>query len=107
TGVPYPGSGSASLDFSVSDGQSYPDDALVVNGNTVASAGSVFNGDTGPNYTGNVGGVTGSLWDVKSFDITSLLSAGSNTLQLTSGTNSDCLSLVTVAANVPAAAPAP
>jgi len=101
TGVPYSG-GSASLDFVVSDGQSFQDGALVVNGTTIAPAGSVFDGDTGPNYSGNDAGVTGSLWDVESFDITSLLSEGSNNLNVTSDANADCLSLVVAAANVPA-----
>ena len=73
TGVPYSG-GSASLDFVVGDGQNFADGALVVNGTTIAPAGSVFDGDTGPNYSGNDAGVTGSLWDVKSFDISSVLS---------------------------------
>jgi hypothetical protein len=105
SGVPYPGSGTASLDLVVSDGQSYPDAALVVNTQTVAAAGPIFQGDAGPNYTGNPSGVTGSLWDVKSFDITSLLTSGSNNLQLTSATSGDALSLIVAIANVPAAAP--
>jgi hypothetical protein len=106
SGVQYSsGSGSASLDLVVSDGQSYPDGALVVNGNTVAAAGPIFQGATGPNYSGNPSGVTGSLWDVKSFDITSLLTSGSNNLHLTSATNVDALSLVVAIANVPASAP--
>jgi hypothetical protein len=105
SGVPYPGSGTASLDLVVSDGQSYPDAALVVNTQTVAAAGPIFQGDSGPNYTGNPSGVTGSLWDVKSFDITSLLTSGSNNLQLTSATSGDALSLVVAIANVPASAP--
>ena len=106
TGVPYSG-GSASLDFVVGDGQNFADGALVVNGTTVAPAGSVFDGDTGPNYSGNDAGVTGSLWDVKSFDISSVLSGGSNNLHVTSDASSDCLSLVVAAANVPASAPVP
>lgn len=104
TGVPYSG-GSASLDFVVADGQSFEDGALVVNGTTIAPAGSVFDGDTGPNYSGNGAGVTGSLWDVKSFDISSVPS--SNNLHVTSDASSDCLSLVVAAANVPASAPVP
>jgi hypothetical protein len=107
TGVPYPGSGSASLDFVVSDGQSFADDALVLNGLTLAPAGSVFDGNSTPAGPfeangGNLAGVTGSLWDVKSFDITSFLSQGSNNLHVTTGLASDCLSLVAMAANVPA-----
>ena len=105
SGVPYPGSGAASLDLVVSDGQSYNDADVVVNGTTVAAAGAIFQGDSGPNYAGNPGGVTGSLWDVKSFNITSLLTSGGNNLHLTSGTAGDALSLVVAIANVPASAP--
>jgi hypothetical protein len=104
TGVQYPGSGSASLDFIVSDGQTADDAALVVNGTTVVPTGPIFSGDSTPH-----GGfdAAGDLWDVKSFDITDLgiLSPGSNDLHLTSGLAGDCLSLVAFAANVPASAP--
>ena len=102
SGVPYPGSGSASLDLVVGDGQSYDDGELDVNGSSIAGPGAVFDGLTGPNYSGNPVGVTGSLWDVKSFDITSLLSAGPNTLHITSPTADDALALVVAIANVPA-----
>jgi hypothetical protein len=46
---------------------------------------------------------------VKSFDITSFLSPGANTLHLTTGLapGGDCLSAVVVAGNVPSAAPIP
>ena len=108
TGVPYPGSGAASLDLVVSDGQTFPDEALVVNETALFPDGSsIFQGapPAGPNDN------NGSLWDVKSFNITSFLQQGSNTLHLTSAepTNetpgTDCLSLVVAAAKVPAAAP--
>ncbi|MFL5958710.1 MAG: hypothetical protein ACJ75G_00380 [Gaiellaceae bacterium] len=104
SGVPYSG-GDASLDLVVGDGQSYDDGELDVNGTPIAGPGAVFNGDTGPNYGGNPSGVTGSLWDVKSFDITSLLSEGSNDLHITSPANADALSLVVAIANVPASGP--
>lgn len=104
TGVPYPGSGAASLDFVVSDGQQATDDALVLNGNTLVSTGGIFEGDTTP-AGGFVPNPPGNLWDVEGFDITSFLSSGSNTLHLTTGLASDCLSLVVAAANVPASAP--
>jgi hypothetical protein len=104
-GVPYPGSGSASLDLIVGDGQSYNDGKVDVNGTTIANAGPVFQGLVGPNYSGNPSGVTGSLWDMNTYDITSLLDPGSNTLNITSPANGDCLSLVVAMANVPAAGP--
>jgi hypothetical protein len=103
--VPYSGSGSASLDLVVGDGQSYPDGEVDVNGMSVADAGAVFQGEVGPNYGGNPEGVTGSLWDMNSFDLTSLLSEGSNDLAITSLAAGDALSLVVAMANVPASGP--
>jgi hypothetical protein len=104
--VSYPGSGSASLDLVVSDGQYvFDDDALVVNETTVAPIGAVFSGDSTPANEDQSGLNGGSLWDVKSFDITSLLSSGSNNVQVTTGVNQDYLSLVVAIANVPASAP--
>jgi hypothetical protein len=93
-GVPYPGSGSASLDLIVGDGQSVYDDGEVkVNGTTIAGPGAVFQGLVGPNPSDN-------LWDMNSYDI-----AYSNSLHITSPINQDCLSLVVAMANVPAAGP--
>jgi hypothetical protein len=107
TNVPYPGSGTATLDLIVSDGQYvFTDDALVVNGTTIEPAGNIFDGTStpaNPGYTTN-----GSLWDVKSFDITSVLPPGApstNSLQLTTGVSQDYLSLVVAIANMPASAP--
>jgi hypothetical protein len=100
--VPYPGSGSASLDLIVGDGQSYADGEVRVNGTPIANAGPVFQGEVGPNYGGNPSGVTGSLWDMKSYDITSLLTQPANDLTITSPANVDALSLVVAIANVPA-----
>jgi hypothetical protein len=102
SGVSYPGSGTAFLDFVVSDGQTAADGALMLNGDPLVPAGNIFQGAStpaGPNDN------AGSLWDVRSFDMTSLLDTGPNTLHLTSAHNSDCLSLVVAAANVPASAP--
>jgi hypothetical protein len=106
TGVPYPGSGSASLDFVVSDGQIFEDDALILNGSVLVPTGAIFQGDSTPGGPGPPPPDTenGNLWDVKSFDMTSFLTAGSNDLHLTTGVASDCLSLVVFAANVPASA---
>jgi hypothetical protein len=111
SGVPYPGGGAAYLDLVVSDGQSFADGELVVNGQTdppLASAGGIFQGDSGPSYSGNPSGITGSLWDVKSqvFDISSYLAdSNNNSIELTSPANIDCLSLVVAAANTPVNAP--
>jgi hypothetical protein len=104
-GVPYPGSGSARLELIVGDGQSYADGEVKVKGTTIAGPGAVFQGEVGPNYSGNPAGVTGSLWDMNSYDITSLLTEGANDLTITSPANVDALSLVVAMANVPAAGP--
>ncbi|HJU37115.1 MAG TPA: hypothetical protein VJ716_06845 [Gaiellaceae bacterium] len=110
SGVEYPGSGPASLDLVVSDGQSFEDPALVLNESTLVPDGSIFQGDSVPPSA------TDGLWDIESFDITSFLSAGSNTLNLTSAdpltepeneAGWDCLSLVVAAANVPVSASGP
>lgn len=96
-------SGSANMQMHVSDGQTFPDDAVTVNSTIIAPAGSVFDGtnaqDAGSNSPGN-----GLLWDIRDFDVTSLLSPGSNTLNLTSGQSSDCLSCVLIAVDLPAGA---
>jgi hypothetical protein len=106
SGVPYSG-GTASLDFIVSDGQTFDDPQLLLNGNELAPGGPIFQGDTTPAGTGGVG--DGSLWDIRSFDITSDLESGSNDLHITTGGvpdgTWDCISLVVAAANVPASAP--
>jgi hypothetical protein len=104
-GVPYPGSGSASLDLIVGDGQSADDGQVDVNGTTIAGPGAVFQGDVGPNYSGNPFGVTGSLWDMNPYVITSLLTPGSNNLHITSPADVDCLSLVVAMADVPTSGP--
>jgi hypothetical protein len=102
-GVPYSG-GDASLDLVVSDGQSFQDEALVLNGETLEPAGAIFQGEPPPPGPFPQGG---SLWDVEPFGITSFLSPGSNNLNLTTGPPfeeqaTDCLSLVVAMANVPA-----
>jgi len=103
TGVPG-SSTDGSLDLVVSDGQSFDDGAVVVNGTTIAAAGGIFQGASTPAGPADA---NGDLWDVESFDLpASLLASSSNTLDLTSPLAGDCLSLVAAAANVPASAPA-
>jgi Protein of unknown function (DUF3344) len=103
TGVEYPGSGDATMDFIVSDGQTAEDYQLLLNGVEFQPAGNLFQGET----LGGDFDADGSLWDVKSFDLTPFLVPGSNTLHLQTGDPPDaefidCLSLVAFAANVPA-----
>ncbi len=93
-------SGSASIDLHVSDGQTFLDDALILNGSTLVPAGPIFQGDSVPGNP-NSSVTNGLLWDIHSFDVTSFLSPGANTLHLTTGVNQDCLSLVLAAVNLP------
>jgi hypothetical protein len=97
-------SGTANITMHVSDGQDFPDDALTLNAATLVPAGAVFQGDTLPGGPFNP---NGNLWDIKTFDITSFLSPGPNTLTLTTGQVNDCLSLVVAAVDLPAGAAPP
>lgn len=96
-------SGSASMELHVSDGQSFEDGALVLNGSTLVAAGDVFQGDSVPNGAAAAEDA-GGLWDIKNYDVTSRLSPGTNTLTLTSDFVDDCLSLIVAAVNLPAGA---
>jgi hypothetical protein len=95
-------SGTASAQFHVSDGQSFPDAAILANASTLVPTGPIFEGDSVPRGAG--GPSNGSLWDIKDFEVTSLLNPGLNTLNITSGVASDCLSCVMIAINLPAGA---
>jgi len=95
--------GTADMELHVADGQSFPDDALTLNAATLEPVGAIFQGTSvpsaNPGPTGN-----GSLWDIRNWDVTSYLSPGPNTLTLTTGVVSDCLSLHVAAINLPAGA---
>lgn len=91
-------SGTAAAQFHVSDGQTFPDAAIIANSTTLVPAGNIFQGDSVPGTTS----LNGFLWDIKSFNVTSLLSPGLNTLNITSGVNSDCLSCILIAIDLPA-----
>ena len=102
-GINYSG-GAANLVLGVSDGQQANDDALILNGGTLVPTGPIFEGA----LTGGDGvSYIGSLWDINSYDVTSYLSPGLNALTLTSGQNSDCLSLVHAMIDLPAGAAPP
>lgn len=90
--------GSAFLTLMVSDGQTFADDALKVNGTTIAGPGSVFDGNTLPGDSiGN-----GNLWDIRTFDISSFLTPGNNNLTVTTGVNQDFLGAIVAAFDLPA-----
>jgi uncharacterized repeat protein (TIGR01451 family) len=99
-GILYAG-GDASIEMHVSDGQAYDDDAVSINGDVLVASGPTFDGNTVP---GPDNGYSGRLWDIKSFDVTSFLTNGLNSLSLTTGQNADCLSLVVAAVDLPAGA---
>jgi len=101
-------SGAANLVLYVSDGQNFSssdDGTLRINGTTLATGG-IFQG-LSPRAPG-AGVSNGSLTDVVTFDITSFLTPGSNTLHITLDAGfSDALSAVVAAVDLPAgAAPA-
>lgn len=98
-------SGSAFLSMSVSDGQDFgtgDDGTFFLNGISLNSA-DVFDGTTVPTTAGT--SVTnGALWDIVNFDITSFLSPGLNTLNLTHTGINDALSAIHFAVLLPAGA---
>lgn len=107
TGINYDGMGSARLVMGVSDGQSFPDDALTYTLNGVpqtplAPTGPIFEGDSVPNGP-SAANTNGGLWDIKPFSL-NLGAAGPKTIRITTGVNSDCLSAVHVAVDLPAGA---
>jgi hypothetical protein len=100
-GVNYSG-GPASLTLHVSDGQNFSsadDGTLLVNG-TALGSGGLFQGDGVQVGDGTIPS-NGALWDIETFDITSLLSPGNNNLTLSMGTVNDALSLGVVQFNLP------
>ena len=108
SGIKYTG-GQAFLKLYVSDGQNFganDDGTLRING-TVLATGGIFQG-AAPKAPG-AGVSNGSLTDIETFDITSFLVPGQNTLHVTldAGFN-DAISAVVAAVDLPAgAAPVP
>jgi hypothetical protein len=106
-GIKY-SSGSAYITFMVSDGQNFgPEDdgTIEINGTPLVSGG-IFQGDslccgTGP--TGN-----GNLWDIETFNITSFLTPGVNSLNVTLGPGvEDAIADIVAAIDLPAGAAPP
>ena len=62
----------------------------------------MFDGLTVPNA-----GFSQTLWDIRDFDVTSLLSPGPNSLNISTGLNSDCLACTLIALSLPAGAAPP
>jgi hypothetical protein len=90
--------GTANIQLHVGDGQAFADAALLVNATQLVPEGDVFQGATQPG---------GLLWDIKSYDVTSFLSPGTNSLNLTTDVVSDCLGLIVALIDLPAGAAPP
>jgi hypothetical protein len=98
--------GKVTIGLHVADGQddgtvAYFDEALIINGVTIAPTGSIFSGTSvpGPSY------LRGNLWDIRNFDITALMVPGPNSLLMTLSspvTAFDCLGLVAATVSVTA-----
>jgi len=104
-GIDYTG-GEAFAQFHVGDGQNFADDAIRVNSTVIAPAGAVFQGNTVPD-AGTAASHNGGLWDIRSFNVTSLLNPGLNSLNVTTGVVSDCLACMLIAIDLPAGAAPP
>ena len=106
-------SGRGFIQLHVSDGQYYEDAAVMLNGMVIEPRGQVFQGTTVQAANEGPGG-TGRLWDVMTYEVTSLLEDGTNSLSLTHGylgrdhqPRGDCVSLIVAAINLPAGAAPP
>jgi len=103
SGINYTG-GSAAISLHVSDGQNFggiDDGTLLLNGTAVATGG-IFEGNTLPSAGGGV--ANGNLWDIRTFDATSFLSPGTNTLNFQLGNVNDALGLIVAAIDLPVGA---
>jgi len=111
-GITY-SSGKGFIQLHVSDGQIYEDADVLLNGQVLERRGQVYQGTTVQAANDGPSG-TGRLWDVKGYDITPILAAGSNTVSITHaylGTSDrlkgDCVSLIIAAINLPAGSAPP
>lgn len=108
SGINYSG-GTASVLMGVSDGQNFGnDEALKLNGTELYGVGPTWNGTQAQNGLSGFPS-NGLLWDVRTFDVTSFLSLGPNTLSLVSNVPplTDALSLIHLAFDLPVGAAPP
>lgn len=99
-------SGTASLVMGVSDGQDFGignDGDFFINGMNI---GTIFDGITVPTTPGTSVG-NGGLWDLLEIDITSFLTPGMNTINLTHSGSQDALSAIHFHVNLPSGAAPP
>lgn len=100
--------GDVSLQLHVSDGQNFgpnDDGTLSINGSPFLTGG-IFQGDSTPANPGTTVG-NGSLWDIRSFDLTALFTLGMNDLRVQLDAVSDALSAIIAAIVLPAGAAPP
>jgi hypothetical protein len=102
TGIDYSG-GDAFLQLHVADGQQYGDDAIILNGQVLEPRGIIFGGFSVPGDNDGPFG-NGRLWDIVTWNITSWLTPGENSLVMTTGIYEDCLALVAALVDLPAGA---
>jgi hypothetical protein len=95
--------GTANVQMHVSDGQTYIDGAIYVNGVELVPTGAVFQGNTVPQAVGG-SDINGRLWDIRSFDVTSFMTVGPNNLHVVSQIYNDCLGLIVALVDLPAGA---
>ncbi len=100
--------GDVSLQLHVSDGQNFgpnDDGTLSINGSPFLTGG-IFQGDSTPANPGTTVG-NGSLWDIRSFDLTALFTLGMNDLRVQLDAVNDALSAIIAAIVLPAGAAPP
>jgi hypothetical protein len=100
-------SGTAAISLHVSDGQNFSaadDGTLRING-TPLITGGIFQGNTLPSAGGGVD--NGNLWDIRTFDVTSFLAPGANTLNFQLDAIHDALGLIVAAIELPVGAAPP
>ena len=97
-------SGTAAISLHVSDGQNFggdDDGTLRINGTPILTGG-IFQGNTLPSAGGGV--ANGNLWDIRTFDVTSFLNPGPNTLNFQLDAINDALGLIVAAVELPVGA---
>ena len=100
-------SGTANIQLHVADGQVFPDPGLNVNNAVLLPPGQNFSGNTVPSAN-NGPGNNGSLWDIRTFNVTSFLSPGPNNLSMvTTNDGTDCLGLIVALVDLPSGAAPP
>jgi hypothetical protein len=91
-GINYSG-GPASLQLHVGDGQTFLDNQLTLNAGVLVPTGPIFQGTIPGDNNGPTN--NGTLWDIRTEDITAFLDEfnNPNNLTFTTGVTNDCLSL--------------